>query len=106
MKDTSKRKGFTSQLPQVATERDLQTKWSGRSDNFRCYMCGYEFKVGDYWRWVYADRSNFVKPFSTKMFGVCNLMTCESCDGPDILERWVKKHEEFYSLINWALWRD
>lgn len=99
------KKSFTNQLPQTATEQQVNA-WAGGPENFRCSMCGYKFEVGDYWRWVYADCPGVTLPITGERIGLCNLKTCKDCDGPDILDRWVKKHEKFYSLSNWALWKE
>lgn len=89
---------FTDGKPKYATEEDLKAKWSGRKDNshFRCYLCGHKFILGDYWRFVNSKSSTFIDIFG-KTWGVGNALTCEKCDGPDILERWVKMHEEAYN---------
>jgi len=95
---------FTDQKPQVATERDLKAKWGGHGpgEKFRCYLCGYKFKVGDVWRWVYGDNRQ-VKDLDGKTWGVCNFMTCEDCDGDDVLDRWVKANEELHCRFWWTL---
>jgi hypothetical protein len=85
---------FTDQQPRVATEKDCQTKWSGDPANFRCYMCGHKFEVGDIWRFVYAgDR------------GAINPLICKVCDGPDVLDRWVAHYRHAESAY-WWLMRD
>jgi len=78
--------------PQVATEEDVKACWSGGKDGkyFRCYLCGYKFKVGDYWRWQMAQR-----------FG--NFLTCENCDGPDVMLKWYAAQEELNQRFWWAL---
>ena len=74
---------FTDQKHRVATEEHVKAKWGGVSNGklFRCYLCGYKFKVGDTWRWV-----------CSKVFH--NFLVCEKCDGPDINEKWAKHIEE------------
>lgn len=85
---------WTNQQPQTATEEHLRLRWLGGRDGkyFRCCMCGYKFKLGDYWRWVYTN----------DMQGAGgNPIVCERCDGPDIRERWKAKCTAFYSEANW-----
>jgi len=96
---------FTDQKPRRATQEDLEANWSGSPDNFRCYMCGYKFQLGDYWRWIYANCAGIVMPITGQKVGLCNFKVCEACDGPDVLERWVQKHKDFYSLSNWIFWK-
>lgn len=76
---------FTNQQPWVATEKDCQGRWGcGKpGERFRCYICGVKFKSGDTVRWVYCAGQ-----------GLTNLLTCQSCDGPDIQERWKVINEE------------
>jgi len=77
--------------PQVATEEHLSLPWGGSKENFRCYLCGHSFKVGDYWRWVYATG-----------VGCMNFITCEECDGEDVLGRWVAANAELRTRFWWA----
>ena len=66
---------FTDQKPRVFTSEDAAPKqWGNRL--LACSLCGHTFKVGDYWRWVYAP-GNYL-----------NLETCEKCDGADVLDRY------------------
>jgi len=44
---------FTNQKRRIATERDVAARWGG--GGFGCGMCGVRFKVGDGWRWQYAN---------------------------------------------------
>ena len=82
---------FTDQKQRFATEEDLVAGWScGKpGEKFRCYLCGYKFKFGDKWRWVLATHK-----------GLCNFITCEKCDGKDVLDRWV----ELNKMIREKLW--
>ncbi len=72
---------FTNQKPRIATEQECKAKWGGGKPGefFRCGLCGYKFKVGDYWRWVYTN--------NIPSYGG-NPMVCESCDGDGVIERW------------------
>lgn len=81
--------GFTDQKPRVATAEDVKAPWSGieGGKRFYCYLCGHKFQVGDTWRWVYAGKEH-----------LCNLIVCSSCDGEDVLERWVKWWQEWEQL--------
>lgn len=77
---------FTDQKQRVATEEDVKSPWSGvpNGGRFYCYLCGYRFKVNDKWRWVYGGS-----------LALCNLLICEECDGPDVLDKWKKWWEEW-----------
>jgi hypothetical protein len=80
---------WTDQTPQVATVEHLRLPWNGSPKNFRCYLCGHAFVLGDRWRWVFCPR------------GGSNFMTCERCDGPDVLDRWVKQNEVAKDMFWW-----
>lgn len=58
--------------------------------DFRCYLCGHHFNVGDQWRWVAASG-----------FGLANFLVCAKCDGPDVLERWKQQNEEAGNRFWW-----
>lgn len=77
---------FTDEKPRVVTKERYPGNWGGYKDGrkFRCSMCGHYFKIGDIFRWVMGTRK-----------GVLNLMVCEKCDGPDILDRWVERVKEY-----------
>ena len=72
---------FTDQKPRIATQKDLNSPWSGcrHGKFFACGLCGHHFKVGDKWRWIYTNNI----PGATG-----NPLICEKCDGPDVIERW------------------
>ena len=97
------KRGFTDQKRRVATEADCAASWGGVKNGvrFRCYLCGHRFVPGDGWRWVYSAGQS--QEIEGKRFGVVNPMTCDSCDGDDVLDRWVKRNEEFNSAKFWAL---
>ena len=79
-------KSFTDQKPRITTEHDLVAKWGlgNPGERLRCYLCGYKFKLGDTWRWVYMGGH-----------AVINFMTCQKCDGDDVKERWLAMNKEF-----------
>ena len=81
------RSGFTSQLPQIATERDLNARWGGDGpgNKFRCGLCNYKFQLNDYWRWVYT---NDIPGAGGNPF------ICENCDNKYKKDR-LKIAEEF-----------
>jgi hypothetical protein len=81
---------FTDQKPRTATEADLLAPWSGHPRNFRCYLCGHRFKVGDVWRWVFSDGRR-----------VMNFLTCEKCDGPDVLDRFADEVKRVKDSFWW-----
>lgn len=89
---------FTDGKQRIATEKDLNTLWGGRVNGFRCMMCGYKFKVGDKWRWVYTN----------DMYGSSgNPIVCERCDGTDkeVRRRWQRKWEEARTRFWWFIER-
>lgn len=95
---------FTDQQRRVATEADLVAPWGSHRDgrNFRCYLCGHRFRVGDGWRWVYSAGTSY--ELNGKKFGCINFKVCDDCDGPDVRDRWAKRHAEFYGDDRfWAL---
>jgi hypothetical protein len=92
---------FTDQKPRKTMEKDLSASWSGSCKNFRCFLCGYRFKIGDTWRWVCGNSRTFAD--DNKTFGVCNFITCVICDGDDVLDRWIKANEEAHQRFWWLL---
>lgn len=82
---------FTDQKPFVVTAELRKAPWRGYSDGraFRCYLCGYPFVEGDTARWV----------FSPQKWG--NFFTCQDCDGPDVLDRWVRTNEDLERRCWW-----
>ena len=93
---------FTDQNRRVATDEECHRQWGGEPDGkrFRCGLCGHRFKAGDGWRWVYGDGRGFET--DGKKWGVTNFLTCDSCDGEDILDRWIERHREFYADRFWS----
>ena len=75
---------FTDGKPRIATEEECKSSWMGAKNgkNFRCHMCGQKFRVGDRWRFVYAN-------FAASPFNYGNLLVRELCDGTneDVLRR-------------------
>jgi hypothetical protein len=75
----------------VATESDCNARWScGKpGEHFRCGFCGYKFKVGDKWRWLYCNDQ-------PKAPG--NSLVCEKCNDTNekLIEKWHQK---------WEIWR-
>lgn len=104
--DRETRMSFTDQKRFIATEYDLVGSWGGYTDgrNFRCYLCGHRFSAGDGVRWVYAGGCSYEVNGTRR--GVKNFMTCDACDGGDVVERWVEKNRAFSSFKReegWAL---
>jgi len=87
--------------PQIATEKHCNALWSGSKKNFRCYVCGHKFKVGDTWRFVPVYEQ---KPL--KYRGIPNFLVCQSCDGEDeeITKALYERVQEAKKL--WWLFRD
>jgi len=92
---------FTDQKARIATEKDCQARWGGEGPGveFRCYICGHKFIPGDIWRWVYSAGRTF--QVDGKTCGLINFLVCSTCDGDDILDRWVKHSEEGYQRFWW-----
>jgi hypothetical protein len=88
-------RNFTKQQPFIVTAADIQIKWSGREDSFRCYLCGHKFVVSDLCRWVYSNGSE-----SPHRGG--NFFVCSECDGPDVLERAAAHLDDFKRRFWWA----
>lgn len=84
---------FTNGKPWVATQKDIDLRW-GDVNSFRCRLCGHKFAVGDIVRWIYANG-----PKSPSKYG--NFLTCQSCDGPDILEKAAAQEHEAKTRFWW-----
>lgn len=88
---------FTDQQPRIATEKEIKMDWGGGANGkyFRCYLCGYKFKVGDYWRWV----------FSNNVSGAGgNPLVCKTCDGSneEVIAKWKVQCQEYQEIIKGA----
>lgn len=87
---------FTDQKPRFASEQEIHGNWGGGKDGkyFRCYLCGYKFKLGDYWRWVYTN--------STPGAGG-NPSVCERCDEGNerVIEKWIAMIKEANERFWW-----
>lgn len=94
---------FTDGVRRLATPDDVGRRWSGgrSGENFRCYLCGHRFQLGDGWRWQYTGAFSF--EHNGRKRGVSNFLVCDACDGPDVIERWAALHREFSSPKFWAL---
>ena len=79
---------FTDQKPRIATEEDVKAPWGGgkNGEYFRCELCGHKFVVGDCWRFVVGKRT-------------VNFIVCESCDGPDVRER----YKDWWDKYGWKI---
>ena len=84
---------FTDQKQRVATTKDCQSEWNGGKggERFRCFLCGHKFKVGDKWRWV-------------AMTGYINFLTCDSCDGEGVRDRWAERCKKYASMLKNEFW--
>lgn len=84
---------FTDQKPRIATEQELKSDWGyGPGKNFRCKLCGHNFRAGEQWRWVYGGPVHLQ-----------NLMVCKECDGTneEVLNKWVRANEEARNRFWW-----
>jgi hypothetical protein len=57
----------------LATEKQInETKWNGtKPGNYKCYLCGYKFKIGEYVRHIYCN--GFANSHG-------NIWVCFDCD--------------------------
>lgn len=78
--EAARNERFTNGKRRVVTEDDLRSRWGLNSDKLRCYMCGHEFALGEYWRWQYMNDTS-------PSYG--NFNVCDACDGPDVKDRWL-----------------
>jgi len=88
---------WTDQTPQIATEEDCKASWNcvKNGKRFRCYLCGVRFKVGDYWRFVYAGDIHLL-----------NFMVCANCDCENIKEVWQQRNQELKDILKKCWWRN
>ena len=73
-----------------------------------CYLCSYDFKIGDPYRWVASNTKNshFIHPKNGKTYGVGNFIICEACDWgskEDKVQRFVDMYIELYTKFWWAV---
>ena len=83
---------FTDGKRRVATAKDVAAVWGG---GFLCGLCGQDFKEGDGFRWQYGSSRSF--DHNGRTLGVRNFLVCDACNGDDVLDRWIARHQEFYS---------
>jgi hypothetical protein len=93
---------FTDGQRRIATAHDCKTKWGLDGKGFRCALCGHHFKEGDSFRWQYMAGQSW-EASDGKKYAACNFKVCDACDGPDVCERWIERHVEFFSDRFWAL---
>lgn len=90
---------FTQEL-QTTDEKTVARNWSGSPNGlrFRCKVCGHRFKVGDRYRFVYANGVG--SPTKTGNFAVC-----EACNDTDevLLDRMAEIEEEGYRRFWWLV---
>ena len=70
---------FTDQKRRICSQAEADGKWGLDKHGLYCTLCGHIFRVGDGWRWVYANDGGG---------GHGNFEVCDACDGPDVLERY------------------
>lgn len=89
---------FTNGKTRTATAKDLSANWSGYDDgrNFRCYLCGHFYQVGDRWRWVYAN-------FPKSPVRIGNFTVCDGCDDDDVIARMARHVATIREIGWWAL---
>ena len=80
--------------PRIATEKDLNLPFRKK---FQCNLCGHKFKVGDQWRFIYANAEG--------SNGSGNFTVCSGCDGDDVLTRGRDSFKEAVKLAqNWDIY--
>jgi hypothetical protein len=90
----------------IADEKTCAASWGGRGKkakdgaHFRCYLCGHRFKPGDGYRMVIVNGKK-----SSEGLALRNFITCDTCDGPTVLDRWARAIEEARTRF-WWLWAD
>lgn len=81
---------FLKGEPQIASEQDVKSPWLGmrNGNGFRCHLCGYRFKIGDYWRCQFTN--NIPGAGGNPLF-------CKSCDDtPEIvIGKWKARCDEW-----------
>lgn len=87
---------FLDGTPQIANEKTLIARWSGGSNGkyFRCYICGYKFILGDYWRFVFLNDLSY---------STGNLIVCKKCDNED-REVLAKQYRQMYEESKEKYW--
>lgn len=86
---------YIDQKPRIATEKDCHGQWGARSkpgEGFRCYLCGHRFVPGDVWRFVYNPGRGI------------NFLVCETCDGPDVLDRFREHFTQGSRMLRDEFW--
>lgn len=88
---------FTNGKPRIATKEECAAPWGGGKNGkyFRCSLCGYKFKAGDYWRWQYTGGAG----------AGCNLTLCSSCDEGDVIQKAIDLEKEWKDVANGKFWR-
>ena|ERR1700675_1612097 len=75
---------FTNGKRRITSEAELNAKWGLDGNPHMCDMCGHLFQLGEGWRWQYMNSTS-------PSYG--NFSVCDSCDGPDVKERWLAAGE-------------
>ena len=80
---------FNGKVHRVTVE-DTKLPWNGHHKNFRCYLCGHTFAVGDLCRWVFSGVAG-------------NPLVCSACDGTDaeVIEKWKAHRATAYAKYWW-----
>lgn len=91
---------FTNQKRFVCDDEDCRMTWNGaaQGERFRCFLCGHRFRAGDGVRWISTSTKSPDYAFPIK-----NILVCDTCDTPDVIDRWIARVQAFYSDEFWAL---
>ena len=89
---------WTNQKPFKVTEKQINFKWGCSPPcKLKCKLCGHIAKVGDTFRWVYANGKGGN--------GCGNFMVCSDCDGVDVLERGRQSFDQARKLAKqWGIY--
>lgn len=86
----------------IVSEEAVQMRWGfqkpGSGDVFRCAWCGHRFKAGDVARCIYTNTAPEHKAIRGNPF------VCESCDGPDAIERLIAMAERVNQVRRECWW--
>ena len=90
---------FTDGKPHTVTKKYLGFAWGGYKDgrDFRCGLCGHKFKEGEVFRWLFTN--DLPHPYGGNPFA------CVDCDGPDVLEDWKARCDEWEQKIKPRFWK-
>lgn len=95
---------FTDGKRFVVSSEDTKQGWAGgeNGSRFRCNLCGHKFVSGDGCRFQYMGYETYIG-HDRKKYGVPNILVCDPCDGPEVINDWINTIMEFNSDRFWSL---